>query len=197
MKKQLACAALIALAAIPMAANAVVYQFNASLSAANELHPVDSPATGVATLFYDTADNTYDFSMSVFNLTGPATAFHIHGAATATETATVRVGLDSAPFVNLKSGGTLLVGGSGVAAPALIAATASSGTNAGHPAMSFLEMLQGQLAYVNVHTAMFGAGEVRGQLVQVAVVPEPGTYALMLGGLAAVGFLARRRKQHS
>jgi hypothetical protein len=197
MKKQLAVAAVVALAAVPMAANAVVYQFNASLSAANELHAVDSPATGVATLFYDTADNTYDFSMSVFNLTGAATAFHIHGAATATETATVRVGLDAAPFVNFNSGGTLLVGGSNVAAPALIPATASTGTNAGHLPMSFLEMLQGQLAYVNVHTALFGAGEVRGQLLQVAVVPEPGTYALMLGGLAAIGFLARRRRQQA
>ena len=119
MKKQLAGAALVALAAVPMAANAVVYQFNANLSAANELHTVASPATGVATLFYDTADNTYDFSMSVFNLTGAATAFHIHGAATAAETATVRVGLDAAPFVNFNSGGILLVGlGCGIIAGA-------------------------------------------------------------------------------
>ena len=31
--------------------------------------------------------------------------------------------------------------------------------------------------------------------INVAVVPEPGTYALMLAGLAAVGFLAKRRRQ--
>jgi hypothetical protein len=29
----------------------------------------------------------------------------------------------------------------------------------------------------------------------LTIVPEPGTYALMLGGLVAVGFVARRRKQ--
>lgn len=194
MKKQLAAAALVALAAAPMAANAVVYQFNATLSAANELHAVNSPATGLATLSYDTADNTYDFSMAVFDLTATASAFHIHGAATATETATVRIGLDASPFVNLKVGGTLLVGGNNVTAPASIPATPSSATNAGHPSMSFLQMLQGGLAYVNVHTSNFGAGEVRGQLLQVAVVPEPGTYALMLGGIAAIGLLARRRR---
>jgi hypothetical protein len=28
----------------------------------------------------------------------------------------------------------------------------------------------------------------------LAPVPEPGTYAMLLAGLAAVGFMARRRK---
>lgn len=189
-------------------AHAVVYTFNAALSGANEVLPaVGGPGTGIAILAYDTkntaslADDSYDFSMAVFGLTGgsvagtAASAFHIHGAATTTENATVRVSLDASPFVALNSGSTLLVGGSAIAAPVSIPATSVSATNAGHPSMSFLDMLQGGLAYVNVHTALKPSGAVRGQLIQVSAVPEPSTYAMLLVGIAALGFVARRRQR--
>jgi len=193
-----------------MMANAVVYQFNATLNSANEVGtPSMATATGIATLSYDTlgtallTDDTYSFSMSVFGLTGGATpgtaasAFHIHGAATTTENGPVRVSLDSAPFMSLNSGTTLLVGGSGVSAPVLFAATPATLINAGHLSMSFLDMLQGGLAYVNVHTFAIPSGAVRGQLIQVAVVPEPETYALLLAGLGLVGGVVARRRSKS
>ena len=191
-----------AVAVLPVAAQATVFQFNASLKQANELAPVGaaSAATGIATLSYNDfgtvslADDKYDFSMSVFGLSGPASGFHIHGAATTAENAPVRVFLDTAPFVSLISGGTLLVGGNGVSAPA-IPLTPATGVNAGHPAMSFLAMLQGQLAYVNVHTAAHGGGEIRGQFVQVSAVPEHESFAMLLAGFGLVAWVeARRRK---
>ena len=46
-------------------------------------------------------------------------------------------------------------------------------------------------AYLNIHTVLFPAGEIRGYLVPV---PEPQTYALMLAGLALLGLAARRRR---
>jgi hypothetical protein len=87
--------------------------------------------------------------------------------------------LDAAPFVNLKSGGTLLVGGSNV--PVTF--------------VPLLADLQAGLAYVNIHTAAHGGGEIRGQLTQVSAVPETSTYAMLAAGLGVIGFVARRRKQ--
>ncbi len=192
--------------AIPLVAQASIFQFNASIAGVNEVPPTAAVATGVATLFYNDAgtvaltDDTYNFSMSVFGLTGgsvagtAATAFHIHGAATTTENGPVLVGLSSAPFIALNSGSILLVGGSGVPAPTSLFTTPVTGSNAGHTAMSFLDMLKGGLTYVNVHTAAIGSGAVRGQLLQVAVVPEPETYGMLLAGLALIGTVVRRRK---
>jgi len=190
---------------LPVAADATLFQFNAALSGANELPTASgSAATGVAALSYDdfgtalVTDDRYSFSMSVFGLSGAATAFHIHGAATTAENAPVRVNLDDTTvFANSTVGGTLLVGAANVTPPATIPAT-PAGTflgqsNAGHPEMAFLQMLQSGFAYVNVHTAAFPGGEIRGQFLEVTPVPEPETYALMLAGLGLVGWAVRRR----
>jgi hypothetical protein len=201
------CVAGVTLALTPFVAHAAIFQFNAQLNAANEVPPIvgtPSTATGVATLFYDDhgtpslGDDTYNFALSAFGLTGgtaagtAASAFHIHGAATVTESAPVRVALDGPLFTNLNSGSTLLVGGNNIAAID-IPVTPATATNAGHPAMSLLQMLQSQLAYVNVHTALHPPGAIRGQLIEVTAIPEPQTYAMLLAGLGLLAFMTRRR----
>ncbi len=190
-----------ALLAVPTASQAVIYTFNASISGANEVLPATpGPGTGTAILDYNDngtltlTDDTYNFSMSVFGLTGgtaPGTAasvFHIHGAANTTQNGPVRVGLDSAPFVALNFGSTLLVGGNNVPAPT---ALFSNGT---YVNLSFLSMLRSNLTYVNVHTALNPTGAVRGQLIEVTAVPEPSTYALWLAGLGVLGLVWRRQR---
>ena len=174
-----------ALLAVPLAAQAVTYQFNASLTGGQQFPtPVVTAATGLATLFYDdmntpgTGDDSFSFSMFASGLGSAATMFHIHAAAGVGANAGPKVFLDAAPFVSSNPGGLLLVGGSGVSTPYA----------------AFLTDLQAGMAYVNVHTVAYGGGEIRGQLMQVAVVPEPSTYALMLAGIGMMGMLARRRR---
>lgn len=209
MKKALLPVAVTVAFGLPVAAHATVYQFNSSLSAANELPLVPaSPALGIAALTYDdlgtdtVADDRYSFTMSASGLTSAVTAFHIHGAATAAENGPVRIQLDDPNvFTSVNSNGMLLVGGLNVPAPAVIPATDAGiylgQPNAGHPEMSFLQMLRSGLGYVNVHTVTFGGGEIRGQLLEVTPVPEPETYALMLAGLGLVGWAAARRRKAS
>lgn len=200
---------------LPLAAHATIYTFNATLSGANERpSQVTTSATGIAILQYDdkgTAasllDDTFSVAEAGFNLSGPATGYHIHISGLASETAPVRVNFEFAPFVATLSGNNIVIGGtSGVLnvkanattdgiVNGMVPATAATATNGGHPTMSFLQALQSQLAYVNIHTSANPSGEIRGQLIQVAAIPEPETYALLLAGLGLVGFaVARRRK---
>lgn len=195
MFKSLACAlTLSALMAVPTASHALVFTFNAALAGFKEVPANAATATGTAILDYDDkdtltlADDTYNFALSVFGLTGVATGFHIHGAGSTTENGPVRVNLANAPFVNFNAGGTLLVGGNTVAAPVALF------SNGPYVNLSLLDMLRNGLSYVNVHTTNFGGGEVRGQLIEVSVVPEPSTYAMFAAGLGVVGLLWRRQR---
>ena len=178
---------------LPLASHASIVQFNASLSAANEVSPAPNSfiagAAGVATLFYDTVTNTYNFSLFAFGLSSAVTGAHIHAQANTTQNSPVRVTLNAPPFTVFTAPGMLSIGGGNVAAPVALIPAGN-----GNLAQSFLAVLQAGNAYVNVHTTTNGSGEIRGQLFQVAIVPELESYAMMLAGLGLLGFIARRRR---
>lgn len=175
------------LCALPVTAKALTFQFIAGLNGASEVPFNNATATGLAALSYNdnnsisTTDDTYSFSLSAFGLTGAATAMHIHAPAAPGFTAPPVVNLGASPFLSLNVGGTLLLGG----------------VNVTPPNATFLSQLQAGLTYVNVHTAAFTGGEIRGQLIPVAAVPEPSTYAMLLTGLALIGWSTRRHAKAS
>lgn len=113
--------------------------FEASLSAAQEVPPAASMATGAAEVMFNENTNKVSWKITFNGLTGSATAGHIHGPAAVGQNAGVVI-----PF-----------SGNMNAQPVMGEATVTRA--------QYADMAAG-LYYVNIHTAQFPGGEIRGQL---------------------------------
>jgi hypothetical protein len=119
-------------------------------------------------------------------LSANITAAHIHGAALPGLNAGVLYGIDGATFLT-KNGDNR-----GGVFNGIVNLTDPTGNGTVRSvAQQFTELNQGRW-YINVHSAAFPGGEIRGQIVPV---PEPSTYALM--GLGAGALLVWRRRRNS
>ena len=140
-----------------------VTTFNAALASTNERNAdgtpktINSTATGTAT--FTMTGTTVNFVIAVANLTGPATASHIHvGGANQNGAVVVPFAINSGV-----SNGTLVTGSFEVTATP-ITGTGISGTAI--TGDSLMKLINTGTAYVNVHTAANGGGEMRGQIVK-------------------------------
>lgn len=113
--------------------------YTTTLSGANETTPNASTATGTATLVFNTTTKTFIITV-VHNIAAP-TAGHIHKGAAGTNGGVVY------PFTTLASP----ISYTSVA----LTAEQEADLNAG-------------LLYVNLHSAAFSSGEIRGNLVKQA-----------------------------
>ncbi len=138
--------------------------YKARLSASAELHEVvGSSASGSAIVAR--RPEGFDFQMFVRGLSGPATAAHIHGPASETETAGPVLTLCGNP------GPALVATCESVLDPATgkyqlqIIGSLSPTLLRGITPAEFNNMLEDGLTYVNVHTELNPAGETRGQII--------------------------------
>lgn len=182
------------------------YRLGAVLTGAQEvppfnpsnLSPATSPATGMGSVFYNTGAGTLDVTIAFSGLLAPTLAVagapaHLHLAAPGQNgpvvlpLAFVPVGVTSFAMTTQ----SFALGGLDPQLASELQRVAA--LVAGGQAATV------QL-YFNVHTDPgtdglapgWASGELRGNL---AVVPEPSTYALMATGLAGVGVAARRRRR--
>lgn len=139
---------LAAVFALTFAGSANAETFTAYLTPAQEVPPVASTATGYARFFVNEAAGTCSFTVVFSGLSSNQTASHIHAPAAIGATVGVAINFGA-------------VGG-------------TSGTITGNCTITPTQLAQirQHLGYVNVHSANFVNGEIRGQLG----IPRPVDY---------------------
>ena len=132
-------AAALTLFALGGTAFAAEMKFKADMTTAAEVPPKTTAGKGEALATLDTATKTLSYTVTYMDLTGPATAAHVHGPAA--------VGANA---------GVVAPMGPPVASPIHGTATLTDAQIADLEAGKY---------YVNVHTAENKGGEIRGQLM--------------------------------
>jgi hypothetical protein len=155
--------------------------FQASLLGANEVPPVDTPATGFIALDLHDDLVTLDVVETFSGLLSDATAAHIHCCAPEGTNAPVVL-----PF-------TAAQGFPFGATSGTFTHTFDLNTDlTGITPVDFVAELESGQTYANIHDALNPGGEIRGQL---AAVPEPNSFFALAGCLLALGAFRWFRRQ--
>jgi hypothetical protein len=130
-----------ALAALALGAVASAQTFNITLDSAQEVPPNPSTGTGTGTVTLNVSTGALQVNGTYTGMTSTVMAAHLHGPGAPGVSAGIMVGL----AVTGGTSGTYFGGGT---------LTPTQVTN-----------VMSGLTYLNIHTAMFSGGEIRGQVV--------------------------------
>lgn len=172
----------LSLAAGAASAATQVYSFN--LNALQEVPTNASSAAGSMQITINDTTNVISYQFTGFNFLGIFANAHIHRGL---------VGVNGPVVYGLVDGQQDYSGpvtfGPNISIPNSHALLGQNETNMS-AGLGLLINTTPWNYYVNIHTSAFPGGEIRGQL---APIPEPGTLAMMLAGVAVVGWQLRRR----
>lgn len=181
-----------------LAVNAATYTYTANLDGLSENPPNASPGTGFAEVTWDDVAHTLRVQANFSNLTGLVTAAHIHCCVAAP--GNIGVATMTPSFAGFPSGVTsgtydntfdLMLASSWNASFVL-----NNGGTTSTATAALLAGLDAGEAYFNIHTTVFGGGEIRGFLA-ASQIPEPASLALIGIALASLAALRRQTQRRS
>ena len=149
--------------------------------------------SGFVTVVFDGDANQLRIEADWTGLSGTTTVAHIHCCTTEAFTGVAPPAISLVDFPTMVTAGeythTFDLGDPAVWDPAFLA---SFGGTASGASSALLAAMDANQAYLNIHTAEYPNGEIRGFVV-AAPIPEPATWGMLGIGLAGLAVMARRR----